>query len=768
MLMIKLITFFIVNVYMKRVIYIGIVLLFFGNWNLFSQELYDYGFVKDVSIVVMRADSSPFLYPFTGGMNNMQFGWLDCNRDGVKDLVAFDVHGARVLPFLKTVKGYEYAPHYAHYFPQMTGFMQLIDFDNDGKEDIFTYHEAGIKVYRNISTTNLQFELFTEQILSVYNPDRNPINLFCTEGDYVVIRDMDGDGDLDILAFWSLGKYVDYHKNKSMEQYGSPAYLTFELEDRCWGLFSESNEYNAIILNDDCKKTPVKAHRHTGSTMLSFDENGNGLPDLLLGDMDYPNLMLLTNGGNANTARMVSKDSLFPSYDTPVRLYSMPCPMLMDVDGDGLEDLLVSPFDLALTKSENKESIWFYKNTGTHQSPHFVLQTKSFLQENMLDFGSGAYPVFHDMDGDGLLDLLIGNYGYYDSTTTNGYSITCYYSAAVAYFKNIGSKSNPIFSLVTEDLADLRKWGYTSLIPSVGDLNGDGKPDILLGTATNKLIYLENNSASSNIVTFSSPVFNYKSLSVADYAAVQIFDLDKDGLPDLITGNKNGKISYYRNTGTITNPAFTLLTDSLGKINVRDFDYSYFGYATPCFFRTNADETRLFVASEKGAIAYYKNIDNNLNGAFSPDLNELFFMADSSIFPIREGIRTALAVGDINDDGYLDVMAGNYAGGISFYKGAKPPKKTLAIRDIIPKKASSVQIFPNPAMERLYFRCFSSSGASVKSVYIYDIMGRCRLQKEINGKKEDSIDVSSFATGLYIIKFVFDNDAYMMKKFLKD
>ncbi|MDR1459487.1 MAG: VCBS repeat-containing protein, partial [Bacteroidales bacterium] len=574
---------------MKKIICVGIALWVICIQNLFSQELHDYGFVKDISIAVMRGDSnsSPYLYPLTGGMNNVQFGWLDCDGDGTKDLIAFDVHGSRILPFLKTAHGYEYAPHYAHYFPQMTGFMQLIDFDKDGKEDIFTYHEAGIKVYRNISTTSLQFELFTEQILSIYNPGRNPINLFCTEGDYVVIRDIDGDGDVDILAFWSLGKYIDYHKNKSIEQHGTPAYLTFELENRCWGLFSESNEYNAIILDDDCKGNSLKSHRHTGSTMLSFDENGNGLPDLLLGDMDYPNLFLLTNGGTANVARMVSKDSLFPSYDTPIQLYSMPCPLLVDVDGDGLEDLLVSPFDLTLTKSENKESVWYYKNTGTSQHPRFTLQTKSFLQEEMLDFGSGAYPVLYDMDGDGLLDLLVGNYGYYDSTTSNGYSITCYYSAAVAYFRNTGSKSKPVFSLVTEDLADLRKLGYTSLIPSVGDLNGDGKPDILLGTATHNLIYLENNSASSETLTFSSPVFNYKSLSVSNYAAVQLFDLDKDGLTDLITGNQNGKISCYRNTGTGSEPTFTPWNDSLGKINVRDFDYSYFGYATPCFFRTD-------------------------------------------------------------------------------------------------------------------------------------------------------------------------------------
>jgi hypothetical protein len=284
--------------------------------------------------------------------------------------------------------------------------------------------------------------------------------------------------------------------------------------------------------------------------------------------------------------------------------------------------------------------------------------------------------------------------------------------------------------------------------------------------ADGNLIYLENNSVSSGMLTFSSPVLNYKSLSVPEYAAVQIFDLDKDGLLDLIAGGKSGRVSYYKNTGTLTTPSFVLQKDTLGEVNVRDFDNSYFGYATPCFFRTNTGETRLFIASEKGAIAYYKNIDGNLNGAFDLEDDELFFVVDSNIFPIREGIRTAIAVEDLNNDGYLDMMVGNYAGGISFYKGVEPPDRKAGVTNPV-LKASPVQIFPNPVVDLLYFRCLSVL-TSVKSVYIYDMMGRCLLQKDMDGEKEGSLDVSTFATGLYITKFVFEEEGTFIRKFLKE
>ena len=752
---------------MKRIIGVGL-LCVCGLQQLFSQQLHDYGFVKDVSIPVFRFDSTPFAYPWAGGMNSMQFGWLDCNRDGIKDLIAFDAQGNRVLPFLRNGNNeYEYAPQYAHLFPDMTGFMQLVDFDKDGKEDIFTYYEAGIKVYRNVSDTVLRFELFTEQILSLHGSGQVPTNLFCTPGDYVVIKDLDGDNDVDILAFGALGKYLYYHKNVSMERYGNLSKLEFELADACWGSFAESEEGNAITLNENCEHKALGNHRHTGSTILAFDENGDGLSDLLLGDIDYPNLFLLTNGGSVDSAHIIAKDSLFPSYDVPIHLYSMPCPALMDINNDSLPDLLVSPFDLSLIKSENKKSVWYYKNKGTQQVPHFELQTKSFLQDEMIDLGSGAYPVLYDMNGDGLLDLIIGNYGYYDSTTSDGYAISCYYSASVSYFQNVGTPFKPVFRLITDDLADLRKLGYTSLIPSVGDVNGDGKPDIILGTSNKGLIYLENNSASSDGLTFLPPVVNYKSLSVPDYASVQLFDLNNDGLLDLIVGARRGIISYYKNEGTTTNPNFVKQTDTLGNINVRDFDVSYFGYAAPCFFRTDKGETRLFVASEKGTIAYYKHIDNNLNGAFTADVNEQFFVADNKLFPIKEGIRTAIAAADLDRDGYLDLIVGNYAGGIAFYKGITPPDRSLALTNNTPV-ADLVQIFPNPTTDYLHFNLFSSNfNNRVCSVLIYDIVGRCCLQKTFDNATAGIVDVSPLLDGFYMIKFSMSNGTFFVKKMVK-
>ncbi len=734
-----------------------------------SAQVHDYGFIKSNTIPVFHNDSA-LLHPWAGGINNIQFAKIDIDFDGIKDLVAFEVHGRRILPFLNKSKSaneinYVYSPEYAHLFPDdIHGFFQLIDFNNDGKEDIFTYGIAGIKVYKNVSDTELKFVEFTDQVTSIYY--ENYINLFCTEGDYIVIKDMDGDGDLDILAFWALGKYVDFHKNMSVEKYGNTEHLDFKLVERCWGYFSESEEGNTITLNDYCdniKQPYSKQHRHTGSTMLMLDENGSGLYDMLLGDMDYPNLFLLRNGGISDSAHIVGTDSLFPSYDIPVNLYSMPCPMYIDVNNDGIKDLIVSPLDLNLKKSENINSVWWYKNVGTNEKPIFNLQTKSFLQDQMIDVGSGAFPVLCDIDGNGLPDLFIGNYGYYDSSEFKHGILKCFYSSSIAYYKNIGSKNNPIFELVTDDFCNLRQHNYLSLSPTFADINNDGKIDMMVGTSDGNILFFENNSKGET-VSFKAPVINYQQINIGEYATPQLFDINNDGLFDLIIGNRKGNLMYYKNTGTAEQAVFTLETNNLGNVDVRDYDESYFGYACPHFFRNENREIRLFVGAENGYIYYYKNIDNNLNGSFTLQ-DSMFFVQNNNRYPIQEGIRTAPFCYPLTNDTFPDLFIGNYAGGIAHYKGITPPSIHIGISE---QKHSihtnDIRLYPNPSQTTF---TLESAEKIIEKIEIIDILGKSMCTKNIHNVVSTH-DISHLKNGVYIIKIQLNNKQITIKKLIKN
>ncbi len=716
-------------------------------------QYYDFGFSRNDSIIVLKQNGSEYKNPWAGGLNNCQFFEMDIDLNDTNDLIVFDKHGNKILSFLKINtlgnQQYKFAPEYSDMFPKFRYWVKSADYNNDGKLDIFSYTLAGIKVWKNISDTSLKFKIVSQRLVSDYGSGF--VNLFVNEADYPAIADFDGDNDLDILNFSSLGKFLDYHQNLSMENYGVTDSLNFSLNSHCWGKFSENESSNILHLNDDCssKSSNFKEQeRHTGSTLLAKDLNGDGLMDLIIGDVDYPHLISLINGGTIDTAKMISQDTLFPSAAEPVRLYSMPCAAIIDVDFDNVSDLLISPFDASRSNSENKKSIWFYKNIGSETNPNFVFQTSDFIQESMIDLGSGAYPTFFDYNNDGLLDLIVGNWGSYDSSNYIGSFLHTFYSSSIALFKNIGTLNQPKFQLITEDLGDLKKLGLKGFYPAPADIDNDGDMDLLVGNETGKLIYLENTGIAGNTPTFNTPVFNYQNISAFSYSSPQLFDLDRDGKRDLLIGDSLGKIHYYHNNGTSSNPIFSIITDTLGGVNVRNVDYSYYGYSTPCFFRRN-DTTYLFVGSESGFIFSYKNIDNNLNGKFTLIDDSTFFVRNNNRVPIYEGFRSGVAVADINNDLFPDLILGNYTGGLTYYRGTLKPLINIDIQKYSDIKTLNLKIFPNPVNN--YFKIISNQNSNNQyTLSIFDLAGKLLLSKDYY--LSETIDINSFKAGIYFVK----------------
>ena len=244
------------------------------------------------------------------------------------------------------------------------------------------------------------------------------------------------------------------------------------------------------------------------------------MPDLLLGDVDYPNVVALYNGGTIDTARMISYDWQYPTGDQTVDLFSMPAAFYMDVDFDGVKDLLVSPFDPNPFLPENFQSTWFYHNDGANDQPQFYLYSRSFLQDEMLDFGAGAYPVFVDIDQDGLTDLFAGNYGYYDTSYYDENLILhTLQTSQLAWLKNTGTAQLPAFTLADRDFAGTSELRLIGLTPAFGDLDGDGDADLLLGSENGKIILFINNSNPGEAGKFDLTETYYQSVDVGSFSA---------------------------------------------------------------------------------------------------------------------------------------------------------------------------------------------------------------------------------------------------------
>lgn len=747
------------------------VLLFANNAN---SQSHDFGFQRNQNINVSDNNNQYFPHPWAGGLNHVQICELDFDLDGVMDLLVFDKNGNRVLPFIKNTANntffYTYAPEYIEKLPDIEQWIQTMDYNNDGKNDLFTYTIGGIKVYRNESNQNedLQFTEATNGFLyslqgSIYT------NLFVTNVDYPAISDIDNDGDYDILAFWGLGAYLQYHKNKSMELFGHSDSLIYELDENCWGYFKESEQNNQITLNISCdndwfeqgqilpKNQYYDKKKHTGSTLLAIDRDNDGDKDLILGDIDYCNLIELTNGGNSNSSYIFSFDTAFPNNTFPVNIVSFPVMSWLDVDHDGLKDIIVSPFDGKINTpvSENKKCIWFYKNTGNNETPIFQYQQDNWLIENMLDFGSGAYPVAIDYNNDGLMDIVVGNYGYRDTSYYQYGILQSKYVAQLALLENIGTASNPAFKLVSEDWCTISQHELLAIIPAFADLDDDGDKDMLLGDANGRIHYFENVAATGQPMQFQLHTLNYQNLNTGKFCAPQLLDINRDGLTDLVCGNKNGKLKYYRNTRTLSNPLFTLITDTLGGVDVCDYEISNYGYSVPCFFEING-EWRLFVGSESGKIFYYKNIDNNLNNTF-----ELF---DSSIIKPVDGTRVGACMHNFNADDYIDLIIGNLSGGLQFYKGVIPPPIQIKENLI----SGEMHIFPQPFKDAFFIEKKPKNTLSQHiTICIYDMYGK-QILKQTSQQTTTKVDASMLPKGIYCCK-IYDeiSNITIAKKIIK-
>jgi hypothetical protein len=701
---------------------------------------------------VVNDFNMPLSMPWAGGLDAAQYNEVDLNLDGIMDLLVFDRRGNRKLCFINQgVQGYityTYQPALAELLPPLYEWARFADYDMDGKMDIFTYSPgySSMMVYHNISDNELKFKRVVYPYLTSYQGG-GYVNILVINADYPGIVDIDGDGDLDILTFWGMGSFLEMHQNMSMEKYGVPDSLDFMQTTFCWGQFAESDESNVIYL-DTClvsssnASAPVqRADRHTGSTFLFTDLNHNGLMDMLLGDVDYPGLFALYNDGTPEVAHIAQVDTVFPANTEKIRLFSMPAASMIDVDSDGLKDLLVGVFDPSLITSENKHSSWLYMNVGTTEEPVFQLAGKAFLQEEMMDRGSGAYPVLFDFDGDGLLDLFIGNYGYYVSSWYDNYTLKSRFTSRIGYYKNVGTPQNPVFQLWEDDFGKLGQLNLTGLIPALDDLDGDGDPDMLVGKADGKLLEVINNGDG----TFSVINDHYADIDVGDYSAPQLFDLDKDGLNDLVIGEKGGNLNYYQNTGTSTNPQFEFITDSLGKVNVTS-ELSYDGYSVPCFFTVADGTTGLISGSEQGDLFYFTHIDENLTGAFSLSSN-LNALLDTTGVDFDRGIRTAAAIATLRGDGALQMLVGNYSGGLELFNGEVG---VLSGTNTL-KPDVKLHLVPNPAKGHVTMEGLIT-GPSLPAVFAISMEGKTfQLSGEILNQGKMVLDISVLPQGVYLI-----------------
>ena len=241
------------------------------------------------------------------------------------------------------------------------------------------------------------------------------------------------------------------------------------------------------------------------------DINGDSLPDLIIGsklavDNDRTGtLSWFENVGTRNAPAFRERGLL------PISGEFNYAPVLIDLDNDGLRDMVVGTW---------RDRVQFFRNSGTRTVPRWTLADSALIT---ITRGTNTTPSFGDLNGDGLIDAVIGEA-----------------SGVINLYLNRGAAGAPKFELVSEQFQDIRV-GRRS-VPFLFDLDADQKMDMLIGNADGE-IQLWRGVGSGNDVRFERDMtFVLRSYPNAMPIVVSLFG---DARADLLVGTAAGGLRFF-------------------------------------------------------------------------------------------------------------------------------------------------------------------------------------------------------------------------------
>ncbi|MFT2009116.1 T9SS type A sorting domain-containing protein [Pontibacter sp. 13R65] len=476
-----------------------------------------------------------------------------------------------------------------------------IDLNQDGQDDLFAFDRTMQKVYTWLAVQEngkwrYQYApayetLFPQDLVS-----------------WVLLRDYNCDGLKDIFTSSPLGIRV------YRQVMGENNQISFELAEDA--LYYSNNNVRRSNMQMGSADIPIIA-----------DMDGDGDLDIVITEfslgetMEYHRNMRVEQGLDCNTLRFVQETNWwggitecdgcdnfvfggFCRVAAPQHSgHDGSALLAIDLDGDGDKDLLMGNIYC--------DNLQMLENVGTPTKAVMESLEPSFpLNTRPAKFRMFTAPYYEDVTFDGVPDLLVApNSSVNDSLGEM--------QRAVWLYKNNGAEDKPDFEFVQEDflqgqMVDLGEGAF----PAFADMDGDGKPDLLVGNmasirngkyTASLSLYLNTGTATEPAFTLTND--DYLGLAAKEYLRIKpaFADINNDGVPDLVLTHSqktfnNTRISYIANTAGAGKP-FQLDVSKLQLIQTTtDGD-------SPCFVDVDNDgDLDLLLGKAHGGLEFHRNV----------------------------------------------------------------------------------------------------------------------------------------------------------------
>ncbi len=351
------------------------------------------------------------------------------------------------------------------------------DLDGDGKPDLVVanVNSNNISVLRNISMPgSINASSFAAKV------DFASGNFTS----YVTIADVDGDGHSDLVVV---------NNNNISVLRNSATTGTIDASS-----FEAKVDFDLVF---------------TGPVAVAIgDLDGDGKPDMAAANSSANSVSVLRNTSTPGSISMAAKVD-FTAGNTPFFI------SISDLDGDGKRDMVVANA-AALTNT-----VSVLRNTSTAGT----ITSSSFAAK--VPFTTGPIPrsvSIGDVDGDNKPELVVAN-----SEATN---------TTLSVLRNISTSGN-----ITASSFDVKTDFTTGISPyqvTLGDADGDGKADMVVANQNSNTISVLRNTSAPGSISAAAKV---------DFAtgnsprSIAIGDLDGDGIPEIVAGNfSSNSVSIFQ------------------------------------------------------------------------------------------------------------------------------------------------------------------------------------------------------------------------------